>query len=205
VRAMNIQTLLNTSPKSSPSREEEEESSQSDEMQDDNNDQDFSIRTQISSATRRITRSQQKLTADKNINSVHTKSIPQSESTPTPTPKSPIPTTKSTPPTRISRHVAVTCYPVHKMPSLYQKVLNSLEPDKRKLLDTYELQNLIIEYCLDINRFGSKVTSKVLVQAIIERIMKDRKELTNHNKAIIRQSTAVTFWHDQKRVAEVND
>ena len=73
---------------------------------------------------------------------------------------------------------------------------------------------------LDVNRFGLKgallswpqsiqnvsfvtASSKTLVEAMVERIMEDRKELTSDNKALIRKSKSVTYWHDQKYVATV--
>jgi len=34
--------------------------------------------------------------------------------------------------------------------------------------------------------------------------MEDRKLLTPSNISVIRQSKAVTYWHDQKHIASVN-
>lgn len=46
-------------------------------------------------------------------------------------------------------------------------------------------------------------SSEVLCKAMRDRILEDRKQLTPENKALIRKSKSVTYWHDQKYVASV--
>merc|ERR1712137_837746 len=102
-----------------------------------------------------------------------------------------------------NRHAAPTCYPVHKIPKLLQRVLDTFPEEERSAIDVYELQNLSIETVLDVKRFGPKASSDILCQAMRDRILEDRKQLTPDNKALVRKSKSVTYWHDQKYVASV--